>query len=88
MAGILEEKVFVEKVKSIMFDFKVKLSVNARFLYVYFLVTEEKPITHTELSEVTNIKSPVTLRKVIHELERNGLIEVTRLSKGQVYKVL
>lgn len=83
-----QDGMILEKAKGVMFDFEVNLSRNARLLYVVLLVAEERLITHTELSEVTGIKSPVTLRKAIRELEENGFIEVTRLSKGQVYKIL
>lgn len=84
----MKEKVIVDKAKGIMFDFKVRLSANARFLYVVLLMAGEKPLTHTDLSEITDIKAPLTLRKAIRELEENELIEVTRLSHGQIYKVL
>lgn len=84
----MNEKTIVNKAKSVMFDFKVKLSGNARFLYVALLVAEDKILTHTELSEITDIKSPMTLRKAIKELKENGFIEVTRTKYGQIYKVL
>ncbi|OTY95622.1 hypothetical protein, partial [Bacillus thuringiensis] len=59
-----------------------------RLLYVALLVADERTLTHTELSEITDIKSPITLRKAIHDLENNGFIEVTRTKYGQIYKVL
>jgi len=84
----MDEKTIVNKAKDVMFGFKVKLSANARFLYVALLVAENEFLTHTELSEITDIKSPVTLRKAIKELKENGFIEVTRTKYGQIYKVL
>ncbi|QCY65059.1 MULTISPECIES: Rrf2 family transcriptional regulator [Bacillus] len=76
------------RIKGILKDSDAKLSSNARLLYIVFLVSDGRPLTHTELSESTGIITPVTLRKAIRELEKCGLIRVTRLSKGQVYDIL
>lgn len=88
MIAVRNEEEILSKAKEVMFNFNVSLSGNARFLYMALLVAEGKPLTHTELSEITDIKSPITLRKVIRELQDNRMITVTRLSKGQIYKVL
>ncbi|HFJ9511128.1 hypothetical protein ABE273_27900 [Bacillus paranthracis] len=89
MVAVMEnEKQILEKARGVMFDFKINLSANARLLYVALLVAGERELTHSELSEITDIKSATTLRRVIRELEHNGFIEVTRHSHSQTYKVL
>jgi hypothetical protein len=89
VTALKDENSIVNKAKGVMFNFNVRLSANARLLYVALLVAEEgQVLTHTDLMEVTGIKSAPTIIKTVKELQDNGFIAVTRLSKGQIYKVL
>lgn len=89
VTALENEKSIVNKAKGIMFNFKIRLSANARLLYVALLVAEEgKPLTHKDLMEVTGIGSHPTIIKAVKELVEAELITVRKTQHGQFFTVL
>lgn len=86
---IQNEEVKMSKAMKVMFNHDLDISLKARFLYVALMQFEEgREVKHKELMEVTDIKAPKTLIKVIDELKKHNLIRVTRRSYGCLYDVL
>lgn len=89
IAAVRNEELIVKKAKGVMFNFNVRLSANARLLYVALLVAEEgKPLAHKDLMEVTGIGSRSTVIKGIKELVEVELITVKKTQHGQFYTIL
>lgn len=78
----------MEKAMGVMFNFKNKLSMSARFVYVALMaVDKERILKHEELAEITDL-SVITVKKAVKELKENALISVRRGQRGSFYEVL
>ncbi len=82
------KEVAEKKAMKILFDFKDKLSISSRFLYIALLMVDRDTLyKHEELAEITGL-SVGTIKNSIRELVNERLLLVNRSSFGAFYTVL